>query len=325
MALFGKSRRTANIVIDDYIIRMVENNGKDLLSLKIAAEKPLPQHIIENGRIVDEPAFYEVMKEAVREWGIRQRNVRFFAPQSLVILREIDIPEDVGKDDQDLKGYINLEIGNTIHFPFKNPIFDIYPRKAASNKVTVLAAPENELLKYAEIFSDVSLKPDAVEIQALGIYRYFLHTHGASAEDYAYMIIEYNIGAVNISIFHEHRVEFLRHQPLNVSKQYWKWDAETRKFQFDGDDVRYQGEIQDQLNEFDRIMNFYRFSLHHGNKEVKELIVTGDSPHIHNIGERIGQRYPLPVKLLDVTEQLNGETLPRAFIPALGLALRGGK
>src|SRR5690606_5406689 len=142
--------------------------------------KPLPQHIIENGRIVDEPAFYEVMKEAVREWGIRQRNVRFFAPQSLVILREIDIPEDV--DPKDMKGYINLEIGNTIHFPFKNPIFDIYPRKASSNKVTVLAAPENELLKYAEIFSDVSLKPDAVEIQPLGIYRYFLHTHGASAE-----------------------------------------------------------------------------------------------------------------------------------------------
>lgn len=323
MAIFGKSKRTTNIVIEDYVIRMVENNGKDLLSLKIAAEKPVPENVIENGRVVDEPAFYELMKTFVQEWGIKHRSARFYVPQSLVILREIDIPEDI--ESNDIKGYINLEIGNTIHFPFKNPIFDIYPRKDQSNKVTVLAAPEDELLKYAEIFSDVSLKPTAVEIQPLGIYRYFLHKRGADASEKVYMIIEYNLASVNISIFRKHRIEFLRHQPLNVSKNSWKLDEETNEFVFDGDDIRYQGEIEDQLNEIERMINFYRFSLHQGNKEVNELIVVGDSPHIGKIFNLINERYPLPVTLLDVTEQINGEVLSRAFTPALGLALRGGK
>lgn len=323
MFSFGRSRRTANLVIDDYIIRMVENNGKDLNSLRIAAEKAVPDNIIENGRIVDEPAFYEFMKATVSEWGIKNRNVRFYAPQSLVILREIEVPDDVKTDG--VKSYINIEIGNTIHFPFKNPIFDIFPRQNESNKVTVLAAPEDELLKYTAIFSDVSLHPTAIEIQPLGIYRYFLHTKGSNATTQPYMIIEYNLMAVNISIFHEHRVEFLRHQPLNVSKNYWKLNEETNQFEFDGDDIRYQGEIEDQLNEIDRMMNFYRFSLHHGNKEVSELIVVGDSPHLHKIANLIDQRYQIPVTLVDVMEQINGDVLPRAFIPALGLALRGGK
>lgn len=323
MALFGRSKRTANIVIDDHIIRMVENNGKDLFSLRNVAEKQIPINIIENGRIVDEPAFYEFMKTTVQEWGIKNRDVRFFAPQSLVILREVEIPEDVKSDG--IKGYINMEIGNSIHFPFKNPIFDILTKKSGSNKVTVLAAPEDELMKYTAIFSDVSLKPVAVEIQPLGIYRYFLYKERSKEPAQVYMIIEYNISAVNISIFHDDQVEFLRHQPLNISKNYWKFDEETKQYIFDGDDIRYQGEIEDQLNEIDRIMNFYRFSLHQGNKQVNELIIVGDSPHLHKIANLIDERYQLPVAVLDVQEQLNGETISRAHIPALGLALRGGK
>src|SRR5690625_4707335 len=161
MLSFGKSKRTVNISIDDYALRMVENNGKDLISLRSSAEKYLPKGMIENGRIIDEPAFYQWMKETVSEWGIKHRNVRFFVPQPLVILREIELPSDVEQDG--VKQYITMEIGNTIHFPFKNPIFDIYPMNVQTKKTTVIAAPEDEILKFTEIFSDVSLKTTAIE------------------------------------------------------------------------------------------------------------------------------------------------------------------
>lgn len=323
MFSFGKSKRTASIVFDDYVIRMVENNGKDLESLAITAEKPLPEHMIDNGRIVDEPAFFEFMKDVVQEWGIRNRSVRFFVPQSLIILREVEIPDDVER--KNVKQYIEFEIGNTIHFPFKNPIFDVYEEGTQSNKVTVLAAPEDELMKYTHTFSDVSLKPTAAEIQPLGIYRYFLHKQANLHDDHVYMIIEYNLSSVNISIFHHHQVEFLRHQPLNISKDFWQYNEQSASFEFVGDDIQYQGEIDDQLNEIDRLRNFYRFSIHQGETEVNELIVVGDSPNLSKIANLIKQRYNLPVTLLEVDEQLNGENISTSFIPALGLALRGGK
>lgn len=323
MALFGSSSRTANIVFDDYIVRMIENNGKDLNSVRNIKEKYLPEKIIENGRIVDEPAFFNFMKNAVQEWGIKNRQARFFVPQSLVILREVEVPDDVKQED--IKGYIHLEVGNTIHFPFKNPIFDVLPKQEGSNKVTVVAAPENELLKYTEILTDVSLKPSVAEIQPFGIYRYFLHNTAKSDLNLAYMFVEYNLTSVNISIFRGNKLEFLRHQPLIALKEFWEIDVETSSFTFIGDDIRYQGEIDDQLNEMERIMNFYRFSLHQGEHQVNELIIVGDSPHLAKITKLIAERFTQQVTTLEVQEQVDGEVLSTAFIPALGLALRGGK
>src|SRR5690554_1617102 len=124
MFSFGKAKRVVNIVMEDYVIRMVENNGKDFASIKITAEKPLPTNTIQNGKIVDELKFYEFMKEVVQEWGIKNRHVRFYVPHELIIMREIEIPKDVPTNE--VKQYITMEIGNTIHFPFNNPVFDIY-------------------------------------------------------------------------------------------------------------------------------------------------------------------------------------------------------
>lgn len=323
MFSFGKAKGTANIVIDDYVIRMVENKGSDLDSLQIAVEKPLPKHVIENGRVVDELAFFEFMKEAVQEWGIKGCFVRFFVPQSLVIIREIDFPSDVTADK--VKSYVHLEIGNTIHFPFENPIFDIYHTDPEANKVTIIAAPEDELLKYTHTFTDLSLKPTVVELQPLGIYRYFLYKQGTMSPEKVYMIIEYSLSSVNISIFHQKKIEFVRHQPLTTSKDYWQFNEVLAGFEFTGDRMRYEGEIEDQLNEIDRLRNFYRFSIHHGEKEVNELLIVGDSPDKAKIAELIKARYNVAVSLLKAEEQVAGETIESSFIPALGLALRGGK
>src|SRR5690625_543582 len=222
MFSFGKAKRVANIVIDDYVIRLIENNGKDLSSIKIAAEKPLPLETIENGKIINEVTFFEFMKKVVQEWGIKRRNVRFYVPHSLVIMRDIDIQENVKTNE--LKQYITMEIGNTIHFPFKNPVFDLYniPQSDETDQVTVLAAPEDEIIKYMEIFDDVSLNPVAVDVQSLGVYRYFLHQQQQLQKDKVYFILELNLTNANISIFHQHKLEFLRFQPLNVPTEEWQ-------------------------------------------------------------------------------------------------------
>src|SRR5699024_11165759 len=168
-------KRIVNIVINDYVIRAIESNNNDLSSVQAVYEKPLPINTIEQGKIVDEIGFFEFILEVVTEWGIKNRNVRFYAPDPLVIMREIDIPENIADDE--IKGYITMEIGNSIHFPFNNPVFDLYDTKKQAGKVTVLAAPEEEIIKYTEVFADEKLHPVAVDVQPLGIYSYFLHTN----------------------------------------------------------------------------------------------------------------------------------------------------
>lgn len=325
MFSFGKSKRVANIVIEDYVIRMVENNGKDFASIKITAEKPLPTNTIQNGKIVDEMKFYEFMKELVQEWGIKNCHARFYVPHALIIMREIDIPENVNNNE--IKQYITMEIGNTIHFPFKNPVFDLYevPYDKDVNKVTVLAAPEEEIIKYSQIFDDVKLKPIAVDVQALGVYRYFLQQQEQLQLDKVYLILELNLTSSNISIFHQHKIEFLRYQPLNVSVNDWQPNEEQPiQWNFTGDETRLQGEMEDHLNEIDRLLNFYRFSLHQGEKAVTDMIVLGDIPELTDIVARIKHRYDLPITML-TTEHVTNQQISIDFIPALGLALKGGK
>src|SRR5690625_786249 len=174
MFSFGKAKSVVSLSIDPYAIRMVENNGKDLSSIALFKEKPLPAHVIENGKLVDEMKFYEFMKEVVAEWGIKGRSVRFYVPDALTIMRELQITDHVVPDE--VNQYITMEIGHTIHFPFSNPIFDVYKIKGKDTvkQVTVLAAPEEEILKYTNVFTDVNLKPIAVDVHALGSYRYFV-------------------------------------------------------------------------------------------------------------------------------------------------------
>lgn len=326
MFSFGSSKRVANIVIDDYVLRMVENNGKDLTSIKIVKEEALPPQVIEQGKLINELAFYDFMKDLVQKWGIKRRRVRFYAPQALVIMREIDIPKDVSR--KEIKQYITMEIGHSIHFPFKNPVFDLYDiaKNNDTTQVTVLAAPEEEMIKYTEIFADVNLQPVALDVQSLGIYRYFYNQLDNKRTDDAFMLIELNLTSMNISIFNKHRLEFLRYQPFNISIQDLEATKQDRSLQWTyvGDPTILQGQIDDQINEIDRLRNFYQFSIHQGDQSVNRLLLCGDYPNLEHIQAQLESRYrSLSVERLNV-QALTNEALTNDFIPALGLALKGG-
>src|SRR5690625_5116638 len=121
-----------------------------------------------------------------------------------------------------------MEIGNTIHFPFQDPIFDLYdvPKDNDREHVTIFAASEEEIAKYMHTFIDSSLKPIKVDIQPLGVYRYYFNEHLKSTEDKVYLFFELNLTSLTISIFNQHKIEFTRHQSLNV--QHLDWEAHIK-------------------------------------------------------------------------------------------------
>lgn len=325
MISFGGSKKVINIVIDDYIMRIVENNGKDLSSISTLAEKLIPQRTIQNGRIVDELAFYEYMKEIVQELRIKRRLCRFYVPQEMIITRKVNISKNIKQNE--MKQHITMEIGNSIHFPFKNPVFDVYnmPQENDENMVTIVAAPEDEIVKYTHVFSDANLKPVAVDMQSLGVYRYFLHQQEVLQKEKVYFLLEMSLLAANISIFNNHLLEFHRYQSLNMNRENWEVSEQSPfTFTFNGDESYLHGVIENVMTEIERLMNFYRFSIHQGEKAVTNIVLFGDFPHLELVKEAL-KRFDLPVKILNVSETLKDRAINRAFIPALGLALKGGK
>lgn len=338
MLTFKKSKRYINIVLDDYVLRIIENSGQDISSIRLVKEFMLPAGMIEHGKIKDELAFYDFMKNIVKELKIKNRPVRFYVPNALVIMRQVDIPAHLEGDA--IKEHMMLEIGASLHLPFDNPVFDVHilPREdealatntnnSQETKQGILfAVPEAELLKYTEIFVDVSLKPMVADVEALGIYRYFYYMSDSFNEDAVYLIFKLNLTSTNISIFHRHQVEFLRFQHLDIDPTAWTMEETEDKKQhwvYQGDEAKLIGSIEDQIRELSRLMNFYRYSMNQGEKQVSHIVLTGDYPQIKEVMENMQTVYDLPITLLSgYLSKEKTDKLGTAYVPTLGLALKG--
>lgn len=339
MFSFSKAKKAANIVIDDYVIRIVENSRQDLSTIKFFDEKPIPPGLVVNGKVIDDLLFFDFMKETVREWQIKNRSLRFYVPDSLVIMRNVDYPASL-EEREEIIDHLSLEIGQSIHLPFQNPIIDVHTLSEAAaaqeengngnrnvKKARMFAVPEEEVSKFTDIFIDCSLKPIAADVRALGIYRYFHHMGHSNDED-VFLFMELNLLSVSISIFHRHQLEFLRYQPFDIDAKLWipKKDEEELTWKYKGDEEEIARIIEEQVGELERIISFYNYSLHKGLQEVTQLVLLGDYPNLYDVMQDIENRYNVNVHLLKAYEtKEKSKEIGRQFIPVLGLALKGGE
>jgi type IV pilus assembly protein PilM len=323
------NKKTVNLVIDDYVIRMVDSAGSGLTKVKIVREKAIPNGLLEHGRISDELRFYDFMKDTVQDWGIKHRNVRFYVPDSFLIMKKVEFPRNL--KDEDVKGHFYMELGQTFYLPFDNPIFDVYPLPETSEngetrEGLLFSVPEEELTKYVEVFEDVGLKPTAADIRPIGVYRYYQACHSTLNADDAILFYEQNLNNISISIFSYHTPEFLRYLPFELSMKDWQASNEedVLHWRYVGDDDHLTGLLEDQMVELERMMNFYRYSLHKGEKMVSKIFLLGDFPDMELVRKNIAQLSPTPVEVLNAyLSPEKTSQVPRVFIPALGLALKG--
>lgn len=324
------SNKTINIVIEDYAIRLVEYTGGGLQKVKNVKEKAVPYGLIEHGRILDEMEFYTFLKETVREWGIKRRQVRFYVPDSLVIMKKESFPANLPENE--IVGHFYMELGQTLYLPFDEPIFDVYPlpltdKDSPTREGLLFAVPKDEIVKYTTIFEDAGLKPVAADVRALGIYRFYEAIRQDEFFDEAVLFFELNLNSISISIFSDNRPEFLRYLDLDISLKDWEVTQSedgTLAWQFIGDEARYLGLLDDQMIELERIMNFYRYSLYKGEKMVTRIVLLGDFPNLDIVRNKVKQTASVPVQIMNASlSSSTDQQLSRSFIPALGLALKG--
>ncbi|WAA08874.1 type IV pilus biogenesis protein PilM [Fervidibacillus albus] len=322
LKLFSNSKMI-HLTVDDYAIRMVEYGGGGLEKVKLYKEKPIPAGFIEHGRIVQELEFYEFIKTITQEWGIKRRKVQFYVPDSLIIMKKEPFPAHLKPEE--LKGHFYMELGQSLYLPFDSPIFDVHPLSVEGEEkreAILFAAPEEEIQKYTQIFQDAGLQPVVADIRPLGIYRYFKGTHPAYDPNSAILFFELNLHSAMISIFSNDTPEFLRYIELGVPLSEWTYvenGESDSHWTYAGDKEDLFGLINDQLMELERIMNFYRYSLHKGEKMIEQIVLLGDFPNMQPIFEKMKTNFSVPVEVLSSSLP----SVSKSLIPALGLALRG--
>lgn len=317
-----KKKSYVSLELKDYVLRAIVAEGLDPSRWR-HYELPLAHGIVENGIIHDEVALFESMNHEVAKWAGKKQLARMFVPDMSVLLKSFDVPHDLKPEE--LRGYAEMEIGHSIHLPFQEPLIDVYDADPLDGKAQLYAAPSEEVNKIVAMLLDIALEPEVADIRALCNIR-LLHHLQILEMDKTYLIAEWSINELSISIFSQGNVEFLRYQSIDTNMEQWESKIQgeySYNFQFNGELEDYRMIVMDQVLEIDRMMNFFRFSLHKGEKSVDEIIILGDNPLLPTISEFL--RANLGVPLTELNDQMLQKKFPqftRAFSSLLGLALK---
>lgn len=326
LSLFSRKQKFVNLIINDHSIRYLDlRQSKPPIPYKWG-ERLIPHGIISNGKINDYETLLNILEECVNDWKIKNRQVRFLIPESFVIIRKVSIPSEV-KDDE-IKGHLYLELGSSIHLPFDEPVFDaiVLSKEKEKKEILIFAAQEANVMEYSELLTEAKLGPVAAEISPLSIYRLYHHL-GQAKQSEQLLVVQFSLHDVNICIFENEIPFFMHHLPIEFDTE--KWDMKlNRTGSYDLSYVGEQSDISFQLDdiykEINRLMDFYRYSLHQGQKQVSKILLNGDHPMLAQIKKDLEGRFDVPLETIRYSEKVQSDhELPETFYLALGLALKG--
>jgi type IV pilus assembly protein PilM len=323
---FTPKNRMINLVINDHSIRFVELKQTNPPIVQRWRERYLPPGIISDGKISDMDSLANIMDECIEDWKIHRRSIRFLVPDSLVIIRKISIPAEIQEDE--IKGYLYLEFGSSIHLPFEDPVFDIFPLVGNGDmkEVLLFAAPEKYVMEYADLFSSLKLIPRAADISALALYRLYYQLDFASQKENLFTL-QFDLTSVNMCIFEETVPYVMRNFPMPFEIEKWEMNNDRAgmvDFKYMGDTSELAYQLEDILKEMNKLMDFYRYSLNNGKKEVTKILISGDHPLLMAIFEEMKDRFDIPVISISLDNIQKGKTgnIPTKYLLSLGLALK---
>ncbi len=304
LSFLSKKARVVTITIEEDAIRYVELKSTDPLELSTAEEVMLPPGIIKDGEIDDADALSSILDEAVNQWGLSKKSVRFLAPDEFVIVRKVAYPHNVKADE--LKGHFFIEIGSTLYLPFEDPVFDVVPFND-NNEVLIIASREAVIHSYEQLFERVKLTAAVADITPLALYRLAYIQHDFN-EDEHIMVIDLQSKKMTVSIFHNHYPLFMRPVELNEADQEYANPAA----------------IVDEIEtETEKLINFYRYSMNAGEAAITKIVCNGigSRPELQS---RLQSRMSVPVHSITNHPIASDQStnVPERFNRAIGLALK---
>ncbi len=321
---FGKSQ-PVNLIMKDHVIRYVDAKGSSIETVRAYGERYLQSGFIRDGKILEREHVTAVLEECVDNWKLKKRNVNFIVPDSTVFFRKLLIPNEIPNDE--IKGYLYFEIGTSIHLPFEEPIFDYYVLGEIDDKKEILlfATPELVINDYVTLLEAVKLVPKVADVSALSTYRLY-HQFDLSNRHEHLLLLQFSIGSINLSIFHQQKPVFMRHIYISNNEALFKTKLNDEgEFPLVCEDVeKMQASLQDHLTEIERVINFYKFSINQGKVGITKTFIVGDHPYLSMIKQQLDETTGIPSSTfsdgLFVTAK--DEIVPSCYYLPLSLVLK---
>lgn len=315
-----------SLQIKDHVLRCVVTKQPSVDTIVDYFEKVIPEGILEKGKIIDAESFEMFLSECVTEWKLKRKHIRFLVPDSSIFFRQLEVPNELSKEE--IRGYINFEIGSSIHLPFDEAYFDFYllENEAEEEKKQILlfAVPEQLITDYVAHFEQEKTVPEVADVAPLSLYRLYMQDH-IDEMDEQVMMLEWDLSSINISIFHQHKPVFMRNIVQFFRRDDWEVTHHDNLVEwFCKNDEKVQGELQDSLIEVERVIDFYKYTMNKGEKEVTKIFLTGDHPKMLLIQKMLQDALGIHVETensLDILSKVNMD-VPSRFILPLSLCLK---
>lgn len=318
---------------------------REYLRLLAIGLLPIPSGLIGDGCIADSKEFQRLLQQLLSNCGVVSRNVVLALGSRSVFAREVLFPV---MSEGELREAIRWEIEKYVPYETGTFYYDFaIAGKTKSNlemKVLLVAVPRSTIHPIVSSMKAVGLKPLAIEIEALALYRTLEEAANSIVIDLGSelsQIIVFQQGSPavirTIGIDGRRFTEALKH---TFSLRYQ--DAESLKQCQTGllpqagscdEQTERQLElmVEELIREVRRTIEYYQ--IQNPEAVVNNLFLTGGSSKLNHLSHYIGSQLDMPVRLhqslrsLVPAENVDQERLNSLFpqiAVAIGLALRGG-
>ncbi|MEC3882646.1 pilus assembly protein PilM [Halobacillus sp. HZG1] len=320
MFRFFNTSGRVNFVIKNHCIRYVYSKSGHAGEMDDMGEIVLPPHVMEDGKVKDVGELTRIVDNFVENKGWSKKTLYFTVPDHSVVVRPYDVPVHL-KDDE-IKGYLYMQLGETLHLPFDDPAFDysVLGEKGEYKKLLLFSFPEEQIRMLDQVFNGAKLKTKAADISALSIYRLYEYLELTSEGEHL-LLIDWNLDGCVLTVFNEHVPAFINHTRSPLTMTLWK--RENGHYLWQGNDEGPTEFTYDQINEVERIMDFYRFSVMNGEASVSKVLLTGDWPENERVKDLLEEKGIQVAALKDADVFLeSNQTSSAEYMDAIGLAIK---
>ena len=256
-----------NISINDEGIGFVEKEP-GMTEVGNYSEVRLPKGVVKNGYIKEPEILLNKLKTIFKNFKIKSKYVRWIISEQNAILRDITI----NKDDiqgKSVEEYIKGQIGKTIHFPFKKPIFHHFVKEDDEEKLRIILyiLDENMLHDYLDVFDRLKIRNVTYEMPALALFRLLYQDDEEKSEDGIPV-------KRSCDIDEEKLIDWLMvFQMFDSMFSLTVFEKEYPVFALmdDMDDTSKLYETTEQY--ISRIANYYKFNLTGGKKQINKIVI----------------------------------------------------
>ncbi|GKU79897.1 type IV pilus biogenesis protein PilM [Paenibacillus sp. L3-i20] len=318
-------------------------DGKGNNNVVRYARSPLKEGLLQDGKIVDATELGEAIDNLLKANKFLSNHVHFSVPSETVMVRTLKLPD---LSHMELKKLVQFEMNNNLHLAFEDPYYDFVKlpssqsgsSETANNEVEklaevlVVAASTNILRQYADMFESIKLKPISFEIKPFSLLR-LLTQSNRDLQANCYLIVNVNELSSEITIIDNGAIRLSRlvEVPFQLMMSSEVKQGNVWLDNYTDPKQLFTNAAQDLIEEIDRLMNFYYYSLGKSEQTFQSIMLTGDLPSDNMIHLTEMMQEGLTPKVcqvewdsLPMDVDVSGWSIP-VYAVTLGLALRGGK